>query len=61
MPGEEEQAEDRIHRRGQERQVAYYYLIAPGTIDDAMGELVTWKERVREQSLEVKKRYDCSL
>jgi SNF2 family DNA or RNA helicase len=45
VPGEEAQAEDRIHRRGQTKDVAIYYPHADGTSDDAMAELVTWKER----------------
>jgi hypothetical protein len=45
VPGWEAQAVDRIHRRGQTKSCAAYFLVSSGTVDDAMGELVTWKER----------------
>jgi SNF2 family DNA or RNA helicase len=50
VPGEESQAEDRIHRRGQTKDVAWDYLIVSGSLDDAMAELITWKERGQQQS-----------
>jgi SWI/SNF-related matrix-associated actin-dependent regulator 1 of chromatin subfamily A len=45
ISGEESQAEDRIHRRGQDKPVAIYYPHACNTTDDAMAELLTWKEQ----------------
>jgi hypothetical protein len=44
VPGHEHQAEDRLHRFTQERDVRIFYLHAPGTPDDAMTELSLWKE-----------------
>jgi hypothetical protein len=49
-PGSEQQAEDRIHRYGQQLPVAIEYLIIPGTYDEAIGELQVWKERGQVQS-----------
>ena len=43
-PGEEEQAEDRAHRIGQERDVGIDYPVIAGTCDEAMGKLAVWKE-----------------
>lgn len=43
-PGKEMQAEKRLHRKTQENPVAWHYMIAPGTVDDVVGELITWKE-----------------
>lgn len=49
-PGQEQQAEDRVHRIGQTRPVAAEYLVIPGTYDDAIGELQIWKELGQIQS-----------
>lgn len=43
-PFKEAQAEDRSWRRGQTRDVSIWYFTCPGTVDDAVGEIVTWKE-----------------
>jgi len=50
VPAEEAQGEARIHRRGQTLDVAWEYLMCRGTIDDAMADLVTWKERGQQDS-----------
>lgn len=44
-PGAEDQAEDRLHRYTQDRDVGIYYPHATGSTDDVVGELVTWKAR----------------
>ena len=44
IPGEEMQMEDRVHRIGQMMDVILYYLLAPGTVDDVVDKIVTWKE-----------------
>jgi SNF2 family DNA or RNA helicase len=40
------QAEDRCHRIGQDDAVTAWYLLAPGTIDDEMGEILRKKREV---------------
>ena len=42
-PGDEEQAEDRIHRFGQKNAAVIRYLQVPGTLDDWMANLVESK------------------
>lgn len=42
-PGPLRQAEDRAHRVGQTRQVTVQYLLAPGTLDDAMWPVIEAK------------------
>lgn len=49
-PGDEMQMEDRIYRRGQDRDVVWDFLHLPGTTDDAMAEVLTWKERGQAQA-----------
>ena len=44
IPATEQQLEDRIHRRGQTEDCAYWYAMAAGTTDDAAGKVITWKE-----------------
>lgn len=44
VPNDELQAEDRIHRMGQVNPVGVDFLVAPGTVDDAVGALQVWKE-----------------
>lgn len=50
VPGEEIQAEDRIHRIGQLLHVGIEYFMIPGTTDDAMTEVQVWKEAGQFQS-----------
>jgi len=42
-PARHDQAEDRLHRIGQESAVTAYYLLAPDTIDETMAELLQRK------------------
>jgi SWI/SNF-related matrix-associated actin-dependent regulator of chromatin subfamily A-like protein 1 len=42
-PARHDQAEDRLHRIGQESAVTAYYLLAPKTIDETMAELLERK------------------
>ena len=44
----EDQATDRVHRIGQENSVTAWYLVADGTIDEAIVELLESKWRVIE-------------
>jgi SWI/SNF-related matrix-associated actin-dependent regulator 1 of chromatin subfamily A len=45
VPGQEKQIEDRIYRRGQDKDVAWDYPMVHGTLDDRIHELQTWKEK----------------
>lgn len=49
-PGHEMQAEDRIHRIGQTRDVAIEFPMVPQSYDDAVGELQVWKEHGQHQA-----------
>lgn len=44
-----DQAEDRAHRLGQKNAVNAWYIHAPGTIDDAMAEVVESKRRIAQE------------
>jgi SWI/SNF-related matrix-associated actin-dependent regulator 1 of chromatin subfamily A len=46
VPANHEQAEDRIHRIGQDQKVQIYYMTADDTIDDYMRELITGKRQM---------------
>lgn len=56
-----EQAEDRLHRGGQERPVSVYYLVAPGTIDEDMAEALDEKKKVLASVLDGKEAKDLDL
>ena len=56
-----EQAEDRLHRGGQERPVSVYYLIATGTIDEDMAEALDSKKKVLASVLDGKQANDLDL
>jgi SWI/SNF-related matrix-associated actin-dependent regulator 1 of chromatin subfamily A len=43
VPGENEQAEDRMHRIGQKNHVRCYYFIHPGTIEEHMVKILNEK------------------
>lgn len=51
-PGEEQQASDRAHRIGQKNVVTVRYLLAAGTIDDDMNELLAEKAKVIRAALD---------
>jgi len=53
-PGALAQAEDRIHRIGQKGAVNIYYLIAPGTLETDMAELLAEKRKVLNAVLDGK-------
>lgn len=56
-----EQAEDRLHRGGQERPVSVYYLIAEGTIDEDMAEALDNKKKTLAAVLDGKQAEDLDL
>lgn len=61
-PGEHEQAEDRVHRIGQTADsVTAYYLVAKGTIEDYIMDVIDGKREVLEQVLNGKKATQQSL
>lgn len=51
-PANHWQAEDRIHRIGQENNVTIYYLIAFGTLDDMLVDTITKKEEMFNKLIE---------
>lgn len=51
-PSAEEQAEDRVHRIGQEHPVTIRYLVADGTIDSYITELIESKRQVVQAILD---------
>jgi len=61
-PGDHDQAEDRIHRIGQEaNSVNAYYLIAQGTIEDEIIQLIDRKRRVLDRVLDGQETDESSL
>ena len=51
-PSELKQAEDRIHRIGQERHVDIYYLIAEGTIEEHIWGVIQRKQRIIDEAID---------
>ena len=60
-PGEHDQAEDRVHRIGQEDSVVAWYLIANGTIEEKVAELIDQKREILDQVLDGKMTDESSL
>lgn len=61
-PGEHDQAEDRIHRIGQQADsINAYYLLADGTIENEIADLIDHKRKVLNQVLDGKKTEESSL
>lgn len=51
-PADLSQAEDRIHRIGQEGQVTAWYLLVPDSIDESMMEMINEKMKVSAEALD---------
>lgn len=60
-PGELQQASDRCHRIGQQENVNIYYLLASGTIEEEIAELIDKKRQVLDSVLDGKETDQESL
>lgn len=60
-PGEHQQAEDRIHRIGQERQCTAWYLVAGDSIEETIAEILDSKRQVLDAVLDGKDVEEGSL
>jgi len=52
VPANHEQAEDRIHRIGQDKKVQIYYMTVENTIDVYMSELINEKQQIASQIID---------
>lgn len=60
-PGDVTQAEDRVHRIGQEESVNVYYLLAEGTIEERTARLIDKKRKVLDAVLDGQEPEEQSL
>lgn len=60
-PGAHDQAEDRVHRIGQELECTIYYLVADGTIEGEMINIIESKRRILGKILDGKEVTDASM
>jgi len=60
-PARHDQAEDRLHRIGQESAVTAWYLLAPNSIDETMGEVLERKRAVINAVTDGQVRVDESI
>lgn len=60
-PGEIVQAEDRTHRIGQKEAVNIYYLLAAGTIEEMMAQIIDRKRKVLDMVLDGQQSSESSL
>lgn len=60
-PLDHRQAEDRLHRSGQDLPVTSYYLIAPGTVDDDSVEVLDDRAQMLDNALDGHKTADVNL
>jgi SWI/SNF-related matrix-associated actin-dependent regulator 1 of chromatin subfamily A len=54
VPALHEQAEDRVHRKGQSGQVQVWYMTAQGTYDEDMAEVLLEKQKIIEKAVDGK-------
>jgi SNF2 family DNA or RNA helicase len=54
VPATHEQAEDRVHRIGQNNKVQVYYMIVENSIDEYMNELIKEKQQIASQIMDGK-------
>lgn len=60
-PLDHRQAEDRLHRSGQDLPVTSYYLVAPGTVDDDSVEILDDRAQMLDNALDGHKTADVNL
>jgi SWI/SNF-related matrix-associated actin-dependent regulator 1 of chromatin subfamily A len=51
-PGDHDQAEDRVHRIGQNETCNIYYCVSPGTIDQYIWKVLRDKRKIIESSVD---------
>jgi len=60
-PGQHRQGEDRVHRIGQQESVTAWYLVAGGTVEERIAELLDKKQKVLDAVLDGKDTDDTAL